>query len=73
MDFGTLSFSVNGQPCPAPFDCYAPKVKLSEAVNLGVFSPKEGKFILRAEVTGVNLESKGSKIGLDCVILNSVH
>ena len=73
MDFGTLSFSVNGQPCPAPFDCYAPKVKLSEAVNLGVFSPKEGKFILRAEVTGVNPESKGSKIGLDCVILNSVH
>jgi hypothetical protein len=69
-DFGTLTFSVNGQPCPAPLDCYSPKVKLSEAVNLGVFSPKESKFILRTELSGMNPKSKGSKFGLDCVILN---
>ena len=64
-DFGILTFSVNGQPCPSSFDCYAPKVKLSEPVKLGVFRPKDGKFILRAEVTGANPASKG----LDCVVL----
>ena len=74
VDFGILTFSVNGQSCPTPFDCYAPKVMLSEPVMLGVFSPKAGKFVLRAEVTGTNPAAKGARyfFGLDCVILNAM-
>jgi len=70
-DFGILTLSVNGQRSPAPIDCYAPKVQLASAVNLGVFSPKDGKFILRAEVIGFNPEARGAKyyFGLDCAVL----
>lgn len=55
-------------PAPAP----KPKpVKIPGAVELGVFEPKEGKFILRFEVIGSNARATGAKTyaGLDCVVL----
>ena len=70
-DFGTLKFTVNGQPAAATLDGYAPNVQPAAPLKLGSFTPENGKFILRAEVTGANASSKGAKyfFGLDCVIL----
>ena len=74
-DFGILSFSVNGQPCGSSFDGYAPKVQRAPEFRLGVFAPKAGKFILRAEVSGTNSAAKGARyfFGLDCVSLAPAH
>jgi len=70
-DYGTLKFSINGQPCDVDYDGYADKVQPSEALRLGVFKPANGRFLLRAEVTGANPKSKGVRyyFGLDCVVL----
>ena len=70
-DFGTLRFTVNGQPSATTFDGYAPKVQLAPAVKLGVFTPKDGRLILRAEVDGANPQSRGAKFffGLDCAVM----
>lgn len=72
-DFGTLKFTVNGQPVEATLDGFAPNVQPAAALKLGTFTPQNGTFILRAEVTGANPASKGARyfFGLDCVILNS--
>lgn len=70
-DFGTLRLSVNGQKVNATLDGYAPIVRPSRAVLLGVFAPRDGKFVLRAEVIGANPAATGPKyfFGLDCVRL----
>jgi len=70
-DFGTLRFTVNGQPGATTFDGYAPKVQLAPPVKLGVFTPKDGRLILRAEVDGANPQSRGAKFffGLDCAVM----
>lgn len=70
-DFGTLKFSVNGNPAAVTADLWAPAVQPADAVNLGTFAPKDGHFALRAEVTGANPQSKGPRLfyALDCVVL----
>jgi hypothetical protein len=70
-DFGLLRFTVNGQPSATTLDCWAAEVRPAEPVKLGVFTPKDGRFLLRAEVTGANPKSKGARIffGLDCLVL----
>ena len=70
-DYATLRFRVNGQPCPATFDGFAPQVQLAPALILGVFQPQDGHWIVRAEVTGSNPLATGAKFffGLDCALL----
>ena len=72
-DYATLRFRVNGQDVAATFDGYADAVQPGPAFALGVFAPRDGKFVLRAEVAGANPAAKGAKyfFGLDCVILSS--
>jgi hypothetical protein len=72
-DYGILRFSVNGQTVAKTFDGYAPKPVLSGPVELGTFEPKQGKFVLRVEVTGANPSATGSKyyFGLDAVTLTA--
>lgn len=72
-DYGILRFSVNGQAVDKVFDGQAPRPMLSGPVELGTFEPKEGKFVLRIEVTGANPASTGPKyyFGLDAVILTA--
>jgi hypothetical protein len=72
-DYGILRFSVNGQRAGKDFDSYSPKAILSGPIDLGTFEPKDGKFLLRAEVVGGNPESKNSKsyFGLDAVKLQA--
>jgi hypothetical protein len=68
-DYATLRFQVNGQIVAATFDGYAESVRPAPAFPLGVFTPHDGKFTLRAEVVGANPAAKGRKyfFGLDCV------
>ena len=70
-DYGMLRFSVNGKAAKATFDGYAEKPAPKGPINLGVHEPKDGKFILRAEVIGANPASTGEKyyFGLDAVLL----
>jgi hypothetical protein len=70
-DYGKLRFSINGKAAKATFDGYAKKPVPAGPINLGVFEPKDGKFILRVEVLGANPASSGGKyfFGLDAVLL----
>ena len=70
-DYGTLRFSVNGQPCAVVLDGYSEKPQPSEPLKLGVFKPENGRFLLHAEVTGANSRSIGARyyFALDCVVL----
>jgi hypothetical protein len=70
-DYATLRFRVNGHEVPARFDGYASAVQPGPAFPLGVFTPRDGKFTLRVEVTGANPAAQGAKyyFGLDCVTL----
>lgn len=70
-DYATLGFCVNGQPCPTAFDGFASKVQLAPGVQLGVFTPQDAHWTIRAEVTGSNPLARGAKFffGLDCVVL----
>ena len=70
-DYGRLQFTVNGQGAPAIFDGYAPQPVPTGPVNLGVHEPKDGRFILRAEVVGANPAATDGKyfFGLDAVVL----
>lgn len=70
-DYGTLKFAVNGKADGVTFDGYAEKPAPTGPIQLGVHEPKDGKFVLRAEVVGTNAASTGSRyfFGLDAVLL----
>jgi hypothetical protein len=71
-DYGMLRFTVNGKPAEVKFDGYAAKPAPTGPINLGVHEPKDGQFVLRAEVVGTNPASTGPKyyFGLDAVVLD---
>jgi hypothetical protein len=71
-DYGMLRFTVNGKAAEVTFDGCAAKPAPTGPINLGVHEPKDGKFVLRAEVLGANPASIGLKyfFGLDAVVLN---
>jgi hypothetical protein len=73
-DYGTLGFSINGQSSTAAFDGYADKVRSAEPVKLGIFSPRDKRFLVRTEVTGTHPKSTGPRyyFGLDCIVLEPV-
>ncbi|MGD0093613.1 MAG: glycoside hydrolase family 172 protein [Planctomycetota bacterium] len=70
-DYGILRFTVNGKQVEKEYDAYNAQPVLSGPIELGVFEPKDGQFVLRVEVTGTNPASKGPKyyFGLDAVVL----
>jgi hypothetical protein len=71
-DYGMLRFAVNGKAAEVTFDGYAVKPAPTGPIDLGVHEPKDGKFMLRAEVIGANPASTGPKyfFGLDAVVLD---
>lgn len=76
-DYGVLRFSVNGEPVPQEFDAFSGRnglVEPSGPIELGVFQPRDGAFVLRAEVVGGNLRSQGTRsfFGLDAVVVEEV-
>jgi hypothetical protein len=72
-DFGILKLTVSGQTSATTPDLWAEQVQPAEPVKLGIFTPKDGRFLLRAEVTGANPKSTGARIfyGLDCLVLEA--
>lgn len=70
-DYGTLRFRVNGQAVAAGLDGYAETVQPAAPLALGVFAPKDGRFVLRVELTGTNPKATGVRylFGLDCVVV----
>lgn len=70
-DYGILRFTVNGKAGGELFDGYAEKPAPSGPLDLGVHEPREGGFLLRAEVTGTNPAASGPRyyLGLDAVVL----
>ena len=70
-DFATLRFQVNGRAAVGILDGHADSVQPVAVFALGVFTPRDGKCTLRAEVVGTNPASIGAKyfFGLDCVVL----
>ena len=72
-DYGILRFALNGKVAEVNFDGYAPQPTPAGPINLGVHEPKDGKFILRVEVSGTNPASTGKRyfFGLDCITLPS--
>jgi hypothetical protein len=73
FDYGVLRWRVNGQPVAKEFDGYAPEPVLTGPIELGVFEPKDGKFVLRVEVVGANPSSTGPKhyLGMDAMTLTA--
>lgn len=71
-DYGIVRFTVNGTRAGADFDGHAGTPVPSGAVDLGVHQPRDGKFILRAEVLGANPAATGDRfyLGLDAVVLD---
>jgi hypothetical protein len=72
-DYGTLRFTVNGKAVDMNFDGFASQPIPSGPVNLGVHQPKDGKFILRAEVSGTHPASIGKRhfFAIDCISLQA--
>ena len=71
QDYGRLRFTVNGEAPEATFDGYAAKPTPTGPITLGVHEPKDGRFVLRAEVVGTNPASTGARyfFGLDAMLL----
>jgi hypothetical protein len=70
-DYGMLRFTVNGKEADVNFDGYAANPVPTGPINLGIYEPHDGKFVLRAEVVGTNPVSTGAKFffGLDAIVL----
>ncbi len=73
-DYGTLGFTVNGEHVQTIFDGYAGTPTPSGAINLGLHVPKNGKYVIRIEVTGSNPAATGSKyfFGLDALVVSKL-
>ncbi len=71
-DYGILQFTINGQAVKDRFDGYAPDPAVVGPIPLGVFTPRNGKLLLRAELVGANSRSGGFRYlaGLDAVIVS---
>ncbi len=71
-DYATLRFSVNGHAILGDFNGYAGTPTPSGAIPLGVFTPENGRFVLRAEVVGCDARCVGDRYlaGLDAVVVS---
>ncbi|MFM9996908.1 MAG: glycoside hydrolase family 172 protein [Phycisphaerales bacterium] len=72
-DFGVYRVLLDGQPVAElnngePIDFYSPRIEVRE-YSLGDLHPTPGAHTIRLECVGVNPNSKGCKLGVDCVRL----
>lgn len=76
-DYGIVRFSVNGRSAGEVDLCNTAgrTVVATGPIELGVFEPKDGGFLLRAEVIGANPKSDGTKsyFGLDCIAIEQLE
>jgi len=72
-DYGIVRFTVDGKP-GKDMDLFSGAHGVAVPtgpIELGVFEPRDGRLVLRAEVVGANEKSEGTRsfFGLDCVVL----
>lgn len=68
-DFGTVDIYVNDKLVKEGWDGYAAQVQAAPALKLGKHSP-DGNFIrVKFVVTGKSDQSKGTFLGVDCLVL----
>ena len=72
-DYGTLAFTVNGRKAAVTLDGYAATVAPSGPVELGTYTPQDGRLLLRVELTGSNPRSDGARFyaGIDAVVVTA--
>ena len=70
-DYGILKFTVNGQAVDNTFDGYAPDPTPLIPIPLGIFTPRNGQLVLRAELVGTNPLSGGFRYlaALDAIVV----
>ncbi|MGE3107459.1 MAG: glycoside hydrolase family 172 protein [Phycisphaerales bacterium] len=75
-DYGIVRVSVNGARAGEDLDLCSGKreVLATGPIELGVFEPRDGALVIRAEVVGSNPKSEkpGTFFGLDCIVLEPV-
>lgn len=64
-DFGQLSFEIDGQPSPVPFNGMAPQVMASGPIQLGTFPLQAGQRRVSMMITGKHAQSSNYYIGID--------
>jgi hypothetical protein len=69
FNYGIMHFTINSQPAGKDFDSYNNEARDSGPIELGTFTPKDGKMYLRVTSVGANPASAGNYFGLDCVVL----
>lgn len=72
-DMGILKISVNGQAAKQTVDLYSKKVAATDFIDLGVFDPVDGGYLVRVEVVGKNRKSKAAYLTLDCIQLQAAQ
>lgn len=74
-DYGVLRFSINGQSAGTDFDAFHVRAIASGPIELGCFTPKDGKLVLRVEVVDANAAATGARyfFGLDCLVLEPIN
>lgn len=72
-DYGVLLFSINGKAVAGHYDAYSPVAMAGRPIELGVFEPEDGRFILRVAVLGSDPAATGTRsyFGLDAVTLTA--
>ena len=72
-DYAIVRFSVNGLPAGEGVDLFSGdrKVHATGPIDLGQFAPKDGMFVVRAEIIGANEKASNPKtyFGIDCFVL----
>jgi len=76
-DYAIVRFKVNGQAASGDVDLCSGerRVVATGPIRLGVFEPKNGAFIVRAEIVGSNPKAVAPKtyFGLDCFVLEGAE
>lgn len=68
-DYGIIEFAMDGKGVGGPFDGYDRRVVPSGPVSLGEVDLPKGRSVLRLQVTGKNVASKGFLAGVDAIEL----
>jgi hypothetical protein len=69
IDYGIISFTLNGKKTPVRIDGYNTTVLPTGAISLGSCWPIDGKIRLRIEIEDTNVLTTGQRymFGLDCI------
>ncbi|MBK7404013.1 MAG: DUF2961 domain-containing protein [Phycisphaerales bacterium] len=71
-DFGIYQIYLDGEKYGNPVDCYGKDIKVVQQ-RFGELATPAGEHKIRLECVGINPNSQGYKVGIDCVRLRQRH